>query len=553
MNRQKKETDRIVENHLGLFDSPPSDDIAASRDRTLARLRSAAAGPTRNSSLAYTSRHSIGRFKLIAVAAVLVLAIAVPWLVNRKPTVVAILESPPQGTVSDVPTAPARVPAHETVRTSAEAGRVLKLSDGSTLEMRTGSELSVDRADDGLRIHLTQGDVIVNAAKQHSGHLYVETEDLQARVVGTVFLVSATKEGSRVAVIEGDVRVRQGSTEKQLLPGEEVTTNALLKSVPLREEIAWSQSAPAHVALLQQSTPLRTTTPAPGLETKETFEVGSVRIGVPPPAGTGVRGGAGPNGCAGGVPAQINPKRFAATNKYVYTLITWAFFGSFGSPEPCRNVSVLNLIQGGPSWIKSDQYTIEATIPDGAFSTAPTLRDPKLGRMLQSLLEDRFKLVTHRETKVMDVYVMTFEKDAAQFTDPQQAYWLTSKPPDWSSAMEDSQGLVVQEKGPTARGPEYRGFFYGANATMAEIAPLIGRLTGRPVLERTGLTAKFNYSFEYSVDSPPNHSPLGGPLNPGERSSLISELQKQMGIKLEPSRSPVETLVIDNVEHPSEN
>jgi uncharacterized protein (TIGR03435 family) len=549
MNRRKKETERIVENHLGLFDSPPAEDIAASRDRTLERLRSAAADPKRDFSSPHASRRAVGPFKLIAVAAVLVLAIALPWIVNRKHTL-AVLESAQQQTTDDVPTAGAQIAASDPVRTSPEAGRVLELSDGSTIEIRSNSELSVDRADDGLRIHLTRGDVIVNAAKQQSGHLYVQTEDLQARVAGTVFLVSATKEGSRVAVIEGDVRVRQGATEKQLLPGEEVTTSPLLKPAPLREEIAWSHSAPAHLALLQQSTPLRTTTPVPGLETKETFEVDSVRIGLPPPPGTGVRGGAGPNGCAGGVPPQIDPKRFATTNKYVYTLIAWAFFGNFG---PCQNVSVLNLIQGGPSWIKSDQYTIEATIPDGVFSTTPTLRDPKLGRMLQSLLEDRFKLVTHRETKVMDVYVMTFEGDPAQFTDSQQTYWLTQKPADWSSAMEERQGLVAQEKGPTARGPEYRGFFYGANATMAEIAPLIGRLTGRPVLERAGLTAKFNYYFEYSVDSPPNNSPIGGPLNPGERSSIISEMQKQMGIKLEPSRAPVETLVIDHVEKPSEN
>src|SRR4030095_13563953 len=218
-----------------------------------------------------------------------------------------------------------------------------------------------------------------------------------------------------------------------------------------------------------------------------------------------------PNGCAGGSPAQIDPKRFAATNKYVYTLITWAYFGSFGY---CQNVSGLNLISGGPDWIKSDQFSVEATIPDGAFTTSPTFRDPKLGRMLQSLLEDRFKLVTHRETKMMDVYVMTFDGDASQFTESKDAFWLTKRPADWPSELWERQGLVAQEKGRTAESPMFRAFFYGANATMPEIAPLIGRLTGRPVLERTALTAKFSYYFEYSADSPPNHSPLGGPLHP---------------------------------------
>jgi ferric-dicitrate binding protein FerR (iron transport regulator) len=203
MKRRKKETERIVENHLGLFDSPHTEDIAASRDRTLERLRSAAADPRRDFSSPYASRRAVGPFKLIAVAAALVLAIALPWIVNRRPTL-AVLESAQQERTDDVPTAGAQIAVNEPVRTSPGAGRVLKLSDGSTIEMRSNSELSVDRADDGLLIHLTRGDAIVNAVKQHSPSLCADkTCKLESSVRCSV---SAVKEGSRVAVIEGDAR-----------------------------------------------------------------------------------------------------------------------------------------------------------------------------------------------------------------------------------------------------------------------------------------------------------------------------------------------------------
>jgi ferric-dicitrate binding protein FerR (iron transport regulator) len=90
-------------------------------------------------------------------------------------------------------------------------GSMLALPDGSRVEMRAQSELAWARADDGLTIRLRTGSIIVNAAKQRSGHLYVQTKDMTVAVVGTVFLVNAEKDGSRVAVIEGEVRVQEGT------------------------------------------------------------------------------------------------------------------------------------------------------------------------------------------------------------------------------------------------------------------------------------------------------------------------------------------------------
>src|SRR6185436_510717 len=94
------------------------------------------------------------------------------------------------------------------------------------------------------------GSIIVSAAKQPSGHLYVQTKDMTVSVVGTIFLVNAEVDGSRVAVIEGEVRVHEGTTETKLRPGEQVSTSRTLAARPVKEEIAWSRQADAHLAIL---------------------------------------------------------------------------------------------------------------------------------------------------------------------------------------------------------------------------------------------------------------------------------------------------------------
>jgi hypothetical protein len=148
------------------------------------------------------------------------------------------------------------------VRTEGEGGQVLELRDGSRVEMSAGVKLSVSRATDGIQVDLTEGNIIVTAAKQHHGHLYVKTKDCVVSVVGTVFSVKAEATGSRVAVIEGEVHVQHGDVSQTLLPGQQVATNTEMKAVPIQSEIGWSQDAAAHVAMLQQAT-VPATQPAP--------------------------------------------------------------------------------------------------------------------------------------------------------------------------------------------------------------------------------------------------------------------------------------------------
>lgn len=143
-----------------------------------------------------------------------------------------------------------RIERSQIVRTGDGARAVLQLADGSQIEMDAHSELWLDRARDGVRINVNRGKVIVTAAKQHSGHLYAATKDVGVSVVGTVFEVTAGIRGSRVTVIEGEVRVQHGETAKSLRPGQQFSAGAAMSAVPPAQEINWSREVRTYAALL---------------------------------------------------------------------------------------------------------------------------------------------------------------------------------------------------------------------------------------------------------------------------------------------------------------
>ncbi len=154
------------------------------------------------------------------------------------------------------------------VRTAKGSTAVVRLLDGSLVEMGERSDLSVTRAWKGTTIHLDGGQVIVQAAKQRSGRLYVATDDGLVSVKGTIFSVNHGTKGSRVAVIEGVVRVDYGERTTDLRPGDEATSGPSVSKVPIQNEIAWSKNSAKYLALLGDFAVLQkqfAAIPGPGL------------------------------------------------------------------------------------------------------------------------------------------------------------------------------------------------------------------------------------------------------------------------------------------------
>jgi hypothetical protein len=138
---------------------------------------------------------------------------------------------------------------NQSVRTGPNSHAVLRLADGSRVEINERTEVSVHAAWSGKVVRLQRGDVIVQAAKQHRGYLRVQTRDALASVKGTVFAVSAGLNGSQVSVLEGAVLVAQSGSEVILKPGEQTATNPALIG-PINESFSWSLNADNYIAIL---------------------------------------------------------------------------------------------------------------------------------------------------------------------------------------------------------------------------------------------------------------------------------------------------------------
>ncbi len=151
----------------------------------------------------------------------------------------------------------AEVPGASEIRTAMDSGAVVRLGDGSHVEMRERSALYVTGAGRDLTVHLARGSIIVQAAKRRAGHLYVATRDCRVAVTGTVFSVNSGVKGSRVSVIEGEVRVAQSGQEKVLHAGDQYNTSPAIKPVPVADEIAWSRDFERHAALLKEFSALQ--------------------------------------------------------------------------------------------------------------------------------------------------------------------------------------------------------------------------------------------------------------------------------------------------------
>jgi uncharacterized protein (TIGR03435 family) len=208
-------------------------------------------------------------------------------------------------------------------------------------------------------------------------------------------------------------------------------------------------------------------------------------------------------------------------------------------------------ITGGPGWVTSDPYDVAAK----AEGDAPFPR--MAGPMLRALLEDRFKLRVHRETKEVPVYYLTVVKTGPKL-EPTKEGSCVPIDPNHPPAPVATPG----ERRPTYCGPRFQR--RGSTMTVAShggtmeqlTAAILSRIVDRPVFDKTGLAGRYDFQieFEYVPDSG-NAGDLGAPQSPAvlDGPSIFAVLQAKLGLKLEPGKGPNEILVIDRVERPTEN
>jgi uncharacterized protein (TIGR03435 family) len=195
----------------------------------------------------------------------------------------------------------------------------------------------------------------------------------------------------------------------------------------------------------------------------------------------------------------------------------------------------------------SERYDIEATAESGAIPPgASTLaREAKMKLMLQSLLEDRFKLKIRRETKEMPVYAVIVGKNGPKLTKSK----IEEK--DCPDGPADNAIGCHNFRGGMGRG------LHAAAINMADLALAVSNWSDRPVVDRTGLEGLFEINTDGwapMVPRPPGASESGGDagMNDPERPTLYLIFER-LGLKLEASKAPVEMFVVEHVEKPTEN
>jgi uncharacterized protein (TIGR03435 family) len=200
-------------------------------------------------------------------------------------------------------------------------------------------------------------------------------------------------------------------------------------------------------------------------------------------------------------------------------------------------------ISGGPPWLATAHYDISAK-PE----SAP--KDGELQLMLQALLRDRFQLTIQRETRDLPIYALVLARKDGKLGPK----LMESKEGGCATHAPDGPPVAATLFcGQQSMGPRM------LNATavpIANIVPMLARILGRTVVDKTGLTGNYDISAEWAQDE----SQLGG-LSPEARAaasdtpgpSIFTALQEQLGLKLESQKGPVEVFVVERAEKPSEN
>ena len=185
-------------------------------------------------------------------------------------------------------------------------------------------------------------------------------------------------------------------------------------------------------------------------------------------------------------------------------------------------------ISGGPGWVNSDRFDIDARAAHVSASENSPANAQQMRERIKSLLAERFRLTIHPESKKQNVY----------------ALFVGKRGPKLHEAAAGSDPMICK------RGTSIIGEGVGMQMLVLNLANSLDR----PVLDKTGLTGRYDFKLEWTPEAPGAASGAENPTSPQPNGpSLFAALQEQLGLRLEPQKAPAETLVIDHVVRPSEN
>jgi uncharacterized protein (TIGR03435 family) len=179
-------------------------------------------------------------------------------------------------------------------------------------------------------------------------------------------------------------------------------------------------------------------------------------------------------------------------------------------------------VSGGPKWIAADRFDVEGR-------AAGPANNADLLLMLQSTLAERFQLTTHRETILTPGFALTVAKGGLKIH------------PDKTEGEEGTHSNA-------------RGKVEAERLSMAGFANWLSRQLRTPVVDMTDIKGGFTFKLEWTPENPrPSATPDGPPPEPASGPSLYTVLAKELGLKLESKKLPIEMIVIDKAEKPTEN
>lgn len=239
---------------------------------------------------------------------------------------------------------------------------------------------------------------------------------------------------------------------------------------------------------------------------------------------------------------NVRPSEEFFPNRYLGAHVTLRVLihAAYGIPSPYGQCHYL---EGGPNWIDSEYFDVEGKVGDGTIpaSLAAKDRNDQIRLMLQTLLADRFQLKVHREIKEVPVYEMVVSRNGPKLHK--------------ATGERECPGIPVGSTACPARLSGGMGRGITAKALdLSELSQFLSGFADRPILDRTGIAGLFDIkTTPWRPDRYGPHFAAETHVDPEVLPTIFTMLQEQLGLRLVSSRGPVEVVVIDHVEPPSEN